>query len=54
MKVQDWSYHTDATQETPHWLSALEPQHARAVMKRVVEKTTATDVQLELLYEEGV
>nr|KAF6326017.1 VPS51 subunit of GARP complex [Myotis myotis] len=40
--------------ETRDWLSTLEPRNVRAVMKRVVEDTTAIDVQVGLLYEEGV
>uniref|UniRef100_A0A8D1RN82 Vacuolar protein sorting-associated protein 51 homolog n=1 Tax=Sus scrofa TaxID=9823 RepID=A0A8D1RN82_PIG len=40
--------------ETRDWLSSLEPRNVRAVMKRVVEDTTAIDVQVGLLYEEGV
>lgn len=40
--------------ETRDWLSTLEPRNVRAVMKRVVEDATAIDVQVGLLYEEGV
>ncbi|KAM5184948.1 vacuolar protein sorting-associated protein 51 homolog isoform 1-T1 [Callospermophilus lateralis] len=40
--------------ETRDWLTTLEPRNVRAVMKRVVEDTTAIDVQVGLLYEEGV
>lgn len=32
--------------ETRDWLSTLEPRNVRAVMKRVVEDTTAIDVQV--------
>lgn len=32
--------------ETRDWLSTLEPRNVRAVMKRVVEETTAIDVQV--------
>lgn len=32
--------------ETRDWLSSLEPRNVRAVMKRVVEDTTAIDVQV--------
>lgn len=32
--------------ETRDWLSTLEPRTVRAVMKRVVEDTTAIDVQV--------
>lgn len=34
--------------ETRDWLSTLEPRNVRAVMKRVVEDTTAIDVQVLL------
>jgi hypothetical protein len=32
--------------ETRDWLSTLDPRNVRAVMKRVVEDTTAIDVQV--------
>lgn len=37
--------------ETRDWLSTLEPRNVRAVMKRVVEDTTAIDVQVLLWVE---
>ncbi|MCI4387908.1 hypothetical protein PGIGA_G00079400 [Pangasianodon gigas] len=40
--------------ETRDWVNTIEPRNVRAVMKRVVEDTTAIDVQVGLLYEEGV
>uniref|UniRef100_A0A4W3HK37 Vacuolar protein sorting-associated protein 51 homolog n=1 Tax=Callorhinchus milii TaxID=7868 RepID=A0A4W3HK37_CALMI len=40
--------------ETRDWVSTMEPRNVRAVMKRVVEDITAIDVQVGLLYEEGV
>ncbi|XP_058876734.1 vacuolar protein sorting-associated protein 51 homolog isoform X3 [Acipenser ruthenus] len=40
--------------ETRDWINTIEPRNVRAVMKRVVEDTTAIDVQVGLLYEEGV
>ncbi|XP_038626120.1 vacuolar protein sorting-associated protein 51 homolog [Tachyglossus aculeatus] len=40
--------------ETRDWLTTLEPCNMHAVMKRVVEDTTAIDVQVGLLYEEGM
>ncbi|KYO33754.1 vacuolar sorting-associated protein 51-like protein [Alligator mississippiensis] len=40
--------------ETRDWVGTIEPRTVRAVMKRVVEDTTAIDVQVGLLYEEGV
>lgn len=40
--------------ETRDWVNTIEPRNVRAVMKRVVEDTTSIDVQVGLLYEEGV
>nr|XP_014350686.1 PREDICTED: vacuolar protein sorting-associated protein 51 homolog [Latimeria chalumnae] len=40
--------------ETRDWINTIEPRNVRAVMKRVVEDTTSIDVQVGLLYEEGV
>ncbi|KAK3521581.1 hypothetical protein QTP70_014773 [Hemibagrus guttatus] len=40
--------------ETRDWVNTIEPRNVRAVMKRVVEDTTAIDVQVGLLYEEGM
>ncbi|XP_067328690.1 vacuolar protein sorting-associated protein 51 homolog [Anolis sagrei] len=40
--------------ETRDWVATIEPRNVRAVMKRVVEDATAIDVQVGLLYEEGV
>ncbi|XP_072407060.1 vacuolar protein sorting-associated protein 51 homolog [Chiloscyllium punctatum] len=40
--------------ETRDWLNTIEPRNVRAVMKRVVEDITSIDVQVGLLYEEGV
>ncbi|KAL7978338.1 hypothetical protein Chor_014877 [Crotalus horridus] len=40
--------------ETRDWISTIEPRNVRAVMKRVVEDATSIDVQVGLLYEEGV
>ncbi|KAF5886007.1 vacuolar protein sorting-associated protein 51, partial [Clarias magur] len=40
--------------ETRDWVNTIEPRNVRAVMKRVVEDTTTIDVQVGLLYEEGV
>ncbi|KAM9302421.1 vacuolar protein sorting-associated protein 51 homolog [Gastrophryne carolinensis] len=40
--------------ETRDWVSTIEPRNVRAVMKRVVEDITSVDVQVGLLYEEGV
>ncbi|XP_073460968.1 vacuolar protein sorting-associated protein 51 homolog [Aquarana catesbeiana] len=40
--------------ETRDWVTTIEPRNVRAVMKRVVEDITSVDVQVGLLYEEGV
>uniref|UniRef100_A0A8C5E1K1 Vacuolar protein sorting-associated protein 51 homolog n=1 Tax=Gouania willdenowi TaxID=441366 RepID=A0A8C5E1K1_GOUWI len=40
--------------ETRDWVNTIEPRNVRAVMKRVVEDATSIDVQVGLLYEEGV
>ncbi|XP_039625268.1 vacuolar protein sorting-associated protein 51 homolog [Polypterus senegalus] len=40
--------------ETRDWINTIEPRNVRAVMKRVVEDTTSIDVQVGLLFEEGV
>ncbi|XP_053305393.1 vacuolar protein sorting-associated protein 51 homolog isoform X2 [Spea bombifrons] len=40
--------------ETRDWATTIEPRNVRAVMKRVVEDITGVDVQVGLLYEEGV
>ncbi|KAL8183930.1 UNVERIFIED_CONTAM: Vacuolar protein sorting-associated protein 51 [Gekko kuhli] len=40
--------------ETRDWITTIEPRNVRAVMKRVVEDATSIDVQVGLLYEEGV
>ncbi|XP_069595553.1 vacuolar protein sorting-associated protein 51 homolog [Ranitomeya imitator] len=40
--------------ETRDWVTTIEPRNVRAVMKRVVEDITGVDVQVGLLYEEGV
>ncbi|XP_072840482.2 vacuolar protein sorting-associated protein 51 homolog [Pogona vitticeps] len=40
--------------ETRGWITTIEPRNVRAVMKRVVEDATSIDVQVGLLYEEGV
>ncbi|XP_051900859.1 vacuolar protein sorting-associated protein 51 homolog [Pristis pectinata] len=40
--------------ETRDWINTIEPRNVRAVMKRVVEDITSIDVQVGLLYEEGV
>ncbi|KAM3824612.1 vacuolar protein sorting-associated protein 51 homolog isoform 1-T1 [Vipera latastei] len=40
--------------ETRDWIATIEPRNVRAVMKRVVEDATSIDVQVGLLYEEGV
>ncbi|XP_066575064.1 vacuolar protein sorting-associated protein 51 homolog [Amia ocellicauda] len=40
--------------ETRDWVNTIEPRTVRAVMKRVVEDTTSIDVQVGMLYEEGV
>uniref|UniRef100_A0A8C5R254 Vacuolar protein sorting-associated protein 51 homolog n=1 Tax=Leptobrachium leishanense TaxID=445787 RepID=A0A8C5R254_9ANUR len=40
--------------ETRDWVATIEPRNVRAVMKRVVEDITGVDVQVGLLYEEGV
>ncbi|CAH2325197.1 vacuolar sorting-associated 51 homolog [Pelobates cultripes] len=40
--------------ETRDWVATIEPRNVRAVMKRVVEDVTGVDVQVGLLYEEGV
>lgn len=40
--------------ETRDWVNTIEPRNVRAVMKRVVEDTTSIDVQVGLIYEEGV
>lgn len=32
--------------ETRDWINTIEPRNVRAVMKRVVEDTTAIDVQV--------
>uniref|UniRef100_UPI00358F659C vacuolar protein sorting-associated protein 51 homolog n=1 Tax=Myxine glutinosa TaxID=7769 RepID=UPI00358F659C len=40
--------------ETRDWVNTIEPRNVRAVMKRVVEDVTAIDIQVGLLYEEGV
>ncbi|XP_030075225.1 vacuolar protein sorting-associated protein 51 homolog [Microcaecilia unicolor] len=40
--------------ETRDWINTIEPRNVRAVMKRVVEDTTSIDVQVGLLYEEGI
>ncbi|CAM9878134.1 unnamed protein product [Lampetra fluviatilis] len=40
--------------ETRDWVHSIEPRNVRAVMKRVVEDITAIDVQVGLLFEEGV
>ncbi|KAJ8316807.1 hypothetical protein KUTeg_004711 [Tegillarca granosa] len=39
--------------ETRDWLNTIEPRNVRAVMKRVIEDTTAIDAQVGQLYEEG-
>lgn len=35
--------------ETRDWVNTIEPRNVRAVMKRVVEDTTAIDVQVSVL-----
>lgn len=40
--------------ETRDWINTIEPRNVRAVMKRVVEDITSIDLQVGLLYEEGV
>jgi hypothetical protein len=40
--------------ETRDWIATVEPRSVRAVMKRVVEDLTLVDLQVGMLYEEGV
>ena len=40
--------------ETRDWIATIEPRSVRAVMKRVVEDLTLVDLQVGMLYEEGV
>ena len=39
--------------ETRDWLNTIEPRNVRAVMKRVVEDITSTDLLVGQLYKEG-
>uniref|UniRef100_A0A8C2KC32 Vacuolar protein sorting-associated protein 51 homolog n=1 Tax=Cyprinus carpio TaxID=7962 RepID=A0A8C2KC32_CYPCA len=40
--------------ETRDWVNTIEPRNVRAVMKMLVDDITSIDVQVGLLYEEGV